>query len=216
MTRLADANLISLFDFYLASAALISVFRRFPVYADAVRVMFGMGGRWSRVSERLRANHGVLVTATVMRATGLALGLIAVQFLCSRVIWPQANLPLGEVLSGSWATYTIAAVALPMLMVDAYFLIVIGRFDRTSTEKYLDLAEHWLKSWKAPIIRTITFGKVDPHQMVEDEVRKGLSQMSQVVSWAMRWVAIQAGCRVTFGLVIWTIWAIDVWFGIRH
>ena len=78
--------------------------------------------------------------------------------ICSRVIWPQAALTVWEVEQSGWRLATVLAAALPMIAVDVYFLVRVGRFDRTETEKYLDLAEHWLASWKTPLIRWARWG----------------------------------------------------------
>jgi hypothetical protein len=208
MTRFASINLIHLFDFYLATAALISFARRYPVYWDALRLTVALRGRWPRLLDRLRQHHGVLVTREVIRPAVLAILLLGVQLICSRVIWPRAFLPVGEVVDSWWRFPLIVAAAVPMFLVDAYFLIRVGRFDRLETEKYLDLAEHWLASWKAPAVRAATFGYVNPHRMVDDEVKKGLSTIGQMVSWSMWWVTAQVSCRMAFGLVVWLVWAV--------
>ena len=208
MTRLAHVNLISLLGFYLASAAVISFARRYSVYLDVVHIIVAVRGRWPRLVQRLKANHGVLVTGEVIRPTVYAFGLMGLQMLCSRVIWPQAELPLGVVWDSAWRLTVILAAAIPMLYVDGYFLLYVGRFDRSSTEQYLDLAERWLHGWRAPLVRTVTLGYLNPHDMVEAEVRKGLSEMGQMVSWSMQWVAIQVTCRVVFGLTVWLVWAV--------
>ena len=54
---------------------------------------------------------------------------------------------------------------------------------------------------------TESLGYVNPDRIVEDELKKGLREIGQTVGWASRWVAIQVGCRVAFGLVIWLTWA---------
>jgi hypothetical protein len=207
MTRLASANLIHVFSFYLASVALLSFARRYLVYLDAVRLVVRLRGRWPRVVDRLKAQYGVLVTREVIAPTAVAVGLMLLQMVCSRVIWPRADLPAGAVWASHWKTFVLLAAAAPMLAVDGYFLLRVGRFDRGATEQYLDLAEHWLNSWKAPAVRAVTFGYVNPRRMVDAEVRKGLEQMGQMVGWSMRWVAIQVACRVAFGLTVWLVWA---------
>jgi hypothetical protein len=208
MSRFEAANLIRVFDFYLASMFLLSFARRYVVYWDAVRILFAVRGRWPKLLDRLKQHHGVLVTSEVIRPLGVALGLTLIQVICSRVIWPQAELTVREVAESGWRLAVVLAAAAPMVAVDVYFLVRVGRFDRTETEKYLDLAEHWLASWKTPLIRVATLGYVNPDRMVEDELKKGLRELGETVGWASRWVAIQVACRVVFGLVIWLLWAL--------
>ena len=209
MTRFESVNLIHLYDFYLASAAVLSFARRYPIYWDAMRLTVALRGRWPRLLERLKQHHGVLVTAEVIRPAVFAVVLMSLQLICSRLIWPQAHLSVGDVTADWWKLLPILSAAAPMLAVDGYFLLRVGRFDRHSTEKYLDLAEHWLASWKAPVIRRATFGYVDPQRMVDAEVQKGLESMGRMASWAMWWVTVQVACRVAFGLVLWLVWAVN-------
>jgi hypothetical protein len=159
--------------------------------------------------DRLRQHHGVLVTKSVIRPLLLALGLMAIQMICSRIIWPQALLTVGEVVGSWWRLILVVAAGLPMLAVDVYFLIRVGQFDRVGTVEYLDQAEHWLRTWKAPLIRAATLGYVNPHRIVDEEVKKGLTQLGETVSWVAWWVSVQVGCRVVFGLAIWLLWALS-------
>ena len=94
-----------------------------------------------------------------------------------------------------------------MLGVDIYFLIRVGRINREETIAYLDMAESWLTGWKAPVVRALTFGMVDPRQRVSEEVRKALLALSQLLSTNLYWMAGQMACRVVFGLSLWLAWA---------
>jgi hypothetical protein len=200
-------NLIRLFDFYLAATLVISLARRYRLYWDTLVLAFGFYGRWPKLVERLRVHHGVLLTADVLRPLVAAVALTVVQLVCSRLVWPTATLPTDAVLAqpGLWAPITVAAV--PMLLIDLYFLVRVGRFDRGSTEDYLDQAEHWLASWKTPAIRLATLGYVNPQRIVDAEVVKGLENVGRMVGWASRWAAAQLTFRVLFGLVMWLAWA---------
>jgi hypothetical protein len=207
MSRFEAANLIRVFDFYLAAMFLLSFARRYTVYWDAARILVAVRGRWPKLLGKLKQHHGVLVTSEVIRPLLVALGLTLIQVICSRLIWPQAELTVREVAGSGWRLAVVLAAAAPMVAVDIYFLIRVGRFDRTETEKYLDLAEHWLASWKTPLVRLATLGYVNPDRMVDDELKKGLRELGETVGWASRWVAIQVACRVAFGLAIWLMWA---------
>ena len=207
MTRLDAANLIRVFDFYLAMMFVIRLARAYPVYWDAVRIVVGLWLRWPRLVGHARRHGGVFATPEVLRPVAVALGLIAIQMICSRVIWPDARLTVGELAADpAWLAVVLAA-AVPMLLVDLYFVVRIGRFDRRETESYLDQAEYWLTGWRAPAVRALTLGYVNPHRMVDEGVRKGLTELGATVGWAARWTAIQVVCRVAFGLVIWLTWA---------
>ena len=208
MARFDAVNLIRVFDFYLASMFVLSFARRYLVYWDAVRLLVLLRGRWPNLVDRIRQHHGLLITRDVIRPLLVALALTVTQMICSRVIWPQAQLTVGEILKSWWQLAIVLVAGLPMLVVDVYFLIRVGRFDRVGTMVYLDQAEHWLQTWKAPLIRAATLGYVNPHRMVDEEVKKGLAQLGETVSWVAWWVSVQVGCRVVFGLAIWLMWAL--------
>lgn len=208
MHSLGVANVIHVFDFYLALMFVLGLSRRYLVYWDAVRLLVTLRGRWPRLLARLQAHHGVFVTTEVLRPLAVAVALMLTQFLCSRLIFPTAELTVNEMRAAGWPVAVILAGVLPMLAVDAYFLIFVGRFDRSSAEVYMDQAEHWLSSWKAPVVRVATFGYVHPRRMVDAEVQKSLETLSRTVSWAAWWVAVQVVCRMACGLTIWTVWAL--------
>jgi hypothetical protein len=201
------ANLIWAFDFYLAVMLLLSVARRYLVYWDALLLVGKFRGRWPKLIDRLKQHHGVLVTREVLRPLFLAVALTAVQMICSRVIFPRATLTAEEVWASWLALVPLVAAAVPMVAVDVYFLVRVGRFDRGATEQYLDQAEHWLGTWKTPAIRLATLGYVNPQRIVDAEVKKGLEQLGAAVSWASWWVSVQVALRVAFGTTIWLVWA---------
>ncbi len=207
MSRFEAANLIRLFDFYLWAMFLVSFARRYRVYYNTLRLLVVLRGRWPKLVDRLTEHHGVLFKGEVVKPLFLAIALTAIQMIASRLIWPQAELTVREVVE-SWTVVLFFLAFLPMFAVDVYFLIRVGQFDRGETEKYLDQAEHWLGTWKAPMLKVVTLGYVNPHRMVDDEVKKSLEQIGQTVSWASWWVSAQVACRVAFGLVIWTLWAL--------
>ena len=205
---MADLNLIRLFDFYLAAMLLLSVYRRRRVYADGVRLFLSTFSRRKKLIGTLSANRSVLLTAEVLRPVFLALGLMAMQLVCSRLLWPHANLVVGDVFDSWWQALAVVVAFGPMFAVDLYFLIRIGRFDRRETEKYLDQAETWLGSWRGAAVRVATLGYVNPARMVGEQVRQGLKEVGATVTCAMNWVAIQSACRLAFGLTVWGLWVI--------
>jgi hypothetical protein len=205
MTR-EPLNLIRLFDFYLAFMFVVSVVRRKEVYWNAVRLLVTVRGRWPRLVQRLAEHRSLLLNWSFFRPAALALALTIVQLICSRVIWPQAVL-LGSGIREEWWKLAVLVVPLAaMLAVDAYFVIRVGRFDHAETVKYFDQAENWL-GWKGPLVRMLTLGYIDPHRMVDDEVKKNLAEIGTVMRSSLWWVSVQVGLRVLVGLALWTVWA---------
>ena len=201
-------NMIRLFGFYLALMFVLSLARRWRIYWDAGQFLFALRGRWPKLVKRLQQHHGVLVTKDVLRPLGLAIGLMVIQFFLSRVVFPEARLTLDEVMHSWWLILLIVVAVIPMVAVDTYFIIRVGQFDRRETEVYLDQAEHWLTSWKTPVLRTVTFGIVNPQRIVDAEVRKGLTLLGETISWSAWWISAQVSCRVFCGSVIWFCWAV--------
>lgn len=199
-------NLIRVFDFYLALMFIVSLVRRWEVYWDAIRLMIAVRGRWPRLMQRLGEHQSLLLNISFFRPAVLALGLTIVQLICSRLIWPKAVLTWPQLRSDWWWLPVILLPLVAMLLVDGYFVIRVARFDRAETARYLDQAEDWL-GWKGPLVRVLTLGYVDPHRMVDEEVKKNLAEIGTTVRSSLWWVSLQIGLRVLFGLTLWTVWA---------
>jgi len=208
MMQFEVVNLIRLFDFYLATVFVIGMYRRWRVYSDAIRLgLFTMNRR--RLLGRVSEHKAVLLTGEVLRPVILTLSLMIMQFLCSRVIFPHAQITLAQVFTDLWQTMILSLMFVPMLAVDVYFLIRVGRFDRGETEKYLHQAESWL-GWRASAVRIATMGIVDPRKIVDKEVRKGMKELGATVSWSLYWVSVQIALRVAFGATIWILWVVHM------
>ena len=200
-------NLIRVFDFYLALMFVVSLVRRWEVYWDAVRLVVAVRGRWPRLVQRLGDHQSLLLNWSFFRPAFTAFGLTVVQMVCSRVVWPHAVITLPELGSDWWWIPVLCVPLVPMLAVDLYFVVRVGRFDHDETVKYFDQAEAWL-GWKGPLVRTLTLGYVDPHRMVDEEVKKNLAELGTTVRASLWWVAVQIALRVTFGLTLWLVWAL--------
>lgn len=202
-------NLIRVYGFYLAMMFLISLLRRWDIYVDTVRLLFALRGRWPKLVQRVKEHRGLLLNWSFFRPAALSLLLTLIQMFCSRVVWPHAVLTWDGLTSHWWYVVAAALSIVPMLLVDLYFILRVGRFDRTETEKYLDMAENWL-GWKGPLVRFATLGFVNPTRMVDDEMKKSLVELRQTMNSSLYWVSLQVTLRVVFGLTLWTIWAIHV------
>lgn len=200
-------NLIHLFNFYLAVAFLLSTYRRVGQYRAAVAVLWAAPRRWPKLIRVIRRHGVIFLTWSTFKPALVALSLLAVNAVASHLVWPKARLTPVDLVA-DWPFLPLVAITgLAMLAVDVYFIVRIGQFSQSETEKYLDEAEYWLTSWKAPLIRRLTFGKINPHAMVEDEVKKALVDASGLVRSTLWWTALQTGCRVAFGLALWLTWA---------
>lgn len=200
-------NLIRIFDFYLALMFLLSFLRRWDVYWNAIRILIAVRGRWPKLIHRLGEHKSLILNWSFFRPAILALILAVIQMVASRMVWPQAVMT-GPQLRAEWWLLAILLVPLvPMLAVDLYFIIRVGKFDHGETVKYFDQAEQWL-GWKGPLVRVLTLGIVNPGKMVDEEVKKSLSEMQTTIASSLWWVIAQTTFRLAFGLTLWTLWAV--------
>jgi hypothetical protein len=200
-------NLIRLFDFYLTLLFLISFLRRWDVYLNAVRLLIAVRGRWPKLIQRLGEHKSMILNRSFFRPALLALVLTIAQLIASRMIWPQAVLTGPELQQEWWWLPIVIATLLPMLLVDGYFIFRAAAFDHDQTVKYFDLAEKWL-GWKGPLVRLATLGFVDPGKMVDQELKKSLTEYQSTLASSLWWVNVQMGLRLLFGLTLWFVWAI--------
>lgn len=201
-------NLIDLLTFYLTAIFILNTLRRLRQYRDVVAMATSMPNRWPRVLKQIKQHWLMFLTWSVLRPAMFALTLIAAQLVCSRLIWPQAQLTAQDLLDEGWMVPVVGVAGAIMLAVDFYFLIRIGAIDRKETEQYLDEAEHWLTSWKAPAIRIFTLGFINPRKMVDAEVRKALEEGRGLLRRNLWWLTFQTALRILFGLTLWITWAI--------
>jgi hypothetical protein len=207
MARLFDLNLIRVFDFYLASTFLISIFMRLRQYEAVVRLARALPDRWPLLLKLVGRHHNIFLTWTTVLPGILAAVLTVVNMLACRLIWPHAELSLND-LGHLWLSAAFVTVScIAMLGVDYYCTFTVGNVDRTLLEGYFDQAEYWLRSWAAPVVRVFTLGYVNPRRMVHEEVRKALLMASKLLNSTLWWVTAQVGARIAFGLSLWLTWA---------
>ena len=208
MPGVLDLNLIHLFTFYLAAVFLVSTVRRLRQYHDVAQLALAAPNRWPRVLRQIKGHWIMFMTWATLRPVAVALGLLMIQMVCSRLIWPTATLTPRDLLDESWILPPVLLSLGAMLAVDFYFILRVGDVGRRETERYLDEAEHWLTSWKAPLIHTVTLGYINPRQMVYAEVRKAVEEGRGLLHATLWWVSAQAGLRTLYGLILWLAWAV--------
>jgi len=207
MTWLLQLDLIRFFDFYLAVIFFLSTFRRVGQYRAVAGLALEAPSRWPKLFQLIKEHRTILLTWQFALPSVLAFLLMMVQLSASRYIWHQASLTLGMVMDRPIAWPILALVGAAMLAVDIYCTAVAGQVDRQATAKYFDEAEYWLRSWKAPVVRFFTLGRINPRKMVAAEVQKALLEASALINSSMWWVTAQVGLRIAFGLALWLTYA---------
>lgn len=208
MSYLLSLDLIRLFDFYLAAMFVIGTVRRYGLYRTTAGLAFSFPGRWPRLLKLMREHHAVLLTWKTFLPSILTLALWILHTLASRLIWHHAALTGHEVLEHWASLLVVGPLGIAMMALDTYFLIVVGQIDRPMLEGYFDQAEHWLRSWHAPVVHAFTLGFINPRRMVNDEVRKALIAAGNLLERSLYLTSLQAGLRVAFGLSLWLTWAV--------
>ena len=200
-------NLIRLFDFYLALMFVISLVRRWGVYVNALRILVAVRGRWPKLIQRLSEHKSVILNWSFFRPAVIALFLMIVQLIASRLLWPQAVLTGEDLRKDWWLIGIILVPMIPMLLVDLYFIFRVGRFDHGETVKYFDQAESWL-GWKGPLVRALTLGHRESRaRWSMTRSSKSLTEMQSTLTASLWWVILQTVLRLAFGLTLWTLWA---------
>jgi hypothetical protein len=207
MAQFFDLNLIPVFDFYLASLFLISIFMRLRQYESAVRLVRAFPDRWPKLMQLVGRHRNIFLTWTTLLPGMLALLLTVINMLACRLIWPNAVLSLNDLSHFRIAAICVGIAGAAMLGVDYYATFTVGNLDRPLLEGYFDQAEYWLRSWAAPVVRVFTLGYINPRRMVHEEVAKSLLMASKLLNSTLWWVTVQVGVRIVFGLTIWLSWA---------
>jgi hypothetical protein len=214
MYGVLQLNLIRFLDFYFSFMFFIGTLRRFGQYRNIAELVLIGPQRWPRLLRLITEHRVVFLTWSTVVPALMALGLSLVQLLASRRIWPAAGGPPPDGLTvqsllDHWpALSAVVPLALAMFGMDLYSLYRVARVDRSLMEKYFDQAEYWLRSHTAHVVRVVTFGFVDPRRMVNEEVRKALSTVRELLNYTLWWVAIQVGLRFSCGLSLWLTWAV--------
>jgi hypothetical protein len=211
MDRFLALNLIFFLDFYFTLMFLVGVYRRFELYQNVLRLVRS-GHRWPNLIKLVREHRAVFLTLTTVMPLFLALSLSVVQWVASRVIWPDAGmgpdgLTVAKLLEHWGALPIVLPLGVGMFGVDIYFLIYVAKFDPGELEKHFNQAEYWLKTPASHLIRLGTFGRIDPRRMVNDEVRKALVMADDLLNTSLWYWNLQIALRFLFGLSLWLTWA---------
>jgi hypothetical protein len=207
MSWFHDLKLIRLFDFYLAMTFVVSTVLRIRQYRAVLGLIQTFGGRWPNLLKLVTQHRQIFLTWRTVLPLASSLGLLLLQTLASRLVWPDARLTLEELLHSWLATTAVAVCGIGMIAFDVWGILDVGEIDRVQLDKYFDLAEHWLCSWKAPVVTFFSFGYYNPRKIVAREVQAALLSASDVLNYNLRWIAAQAVLRLLFGFALWLSWA---------
>jgi hypothetical protein len=209
MSWLPDLHLFRFFELYLSLLFIISTYLRVRQYRVAVGLVRDLSGRWPRLFQVVKRHGGIFLTRGTIFPLAVSLGLLLIQFLARRLVWPEADDFTAADLPDVWPAIPVVVVSgLAMIALDGWATWRVGDIDRGMMEKYFDQAEFWLRSPAAGIVRFVTLGFINPRKMVSVEVQSALVSASKLLNANLWWVSLQAGLRITFGLSLWTTYII--------
>jgi hypothetical protein len=207
---MATVNLIGVLDWYLIATFLVSTVRRFRQYRAMLGVVFAVPQRWPKLFQLVREHRTILLTWPALAPIAVTFLIMLVHTIAYRAIWHTARVTPADIGQHWLAAVSVLVFGIAMLWLDFTAIFQVADFDRPALERDLDQAEFWLRSWVTPTLRFLTFGFLNPRQIVSDEVRKALTNAGRdlnVMMW--RW-SLQIAVRLLFGLALWATWWAEV------
>jgi hypothetical protein len=205
MDWLLDLRLIRFFSFYLAAVFAVSTYLRLRQYRAVLSLVVSLRSRWPNLTALVLTHRHIFLTPRTYLPLVIVLVLLAANMLASRLVWPQADrFDVRELLHIWPAIPFVLASGVAMVAFDTLGTVQVGEVDQKLLEGYFDQAEGWLRGWKAPVVRVLSLGYVDPRQIVEKEVRGALEMASTLLNNTLWWVSVQTVLRILFGLLLWS------------
>ncbi len=207
-SQMDTLNFLNLLEIYLILCFVLTLYRRYAYYRSLMGIVVGLPLRWPRLMKLAQQHRTMFLTWPTILPIAVTFGLMALHSIALNLIWIEATVTPKLLLDHWMFLILVLGFGVPMLYLDMTALFSNPKFDREALEKHLDQAEYWLRSWMAPAVKFLTFGRVDPRQMVQVEFRKALTQATLDFNRMMwRW-ALQIAMRFGFGLTLWLTWAV--------
>ncbi|MGL4551129.1 MAG: hypothetical protein ACRC33_08075 [Gemmataceae bacterium] len=212
MEWLNDLRPIRLFSVYLAFFFCVSTVLRLRQYSAVFSLVVRLGTRWPNLLRLVLEHRAVLLSWDTVRPLAVMLSLVVLNTAACQLVWPSAGDFRATRLLAMPGLVTASVVAgSAMLVFDLYTLLRVGSFDEKAVEKHFELAESWLRGWKAPAVKVLSLGYVNPRAIVGQEVRAALEGATGWLAGTFRWTAVQTGLRIAFGLTLWLGFALQGW-----
>lgn len=215
MVWLDELRPIRLFSFYLALLFFIGTGLRWRQYHAIISLVSRLRTRWPNLTGLVLSHRHIFLTWNTFLPLILTLSVFLVNSFFGHFVWPTADQFTVADLRVIWpALYPVLLFGACMVIFDLWGLALVGQIDLKETESYFDLAETWLRGWRAPVVRALSLGYVNPRQMVNDQVRAALLEGSKLLHTSLWWMTAQTFWRIVFGLSLWLSYALQGW--LRH
>src|SRR4051794_17201952 len=98
MSWLLEIKLIRLFDFYLTATFVASTAMRIRQYHAILTLVRTFGGRWPLLLKLVSQHRNIFLTWGTVLPLIVSLGMLLLQTLASRLVWPEAQLSVDQLL----------------------------------------------------------------------------------------------------------------------
>jgi hypothetical protein len=205
----SQINLINVFSYYITIAFIVGTVLRWRNYRAMLKIIVSFQGRWPKLLRLVSEHREVFWQWPTILPAACTLFLMTVHLLASWLIWSQARVTPADLVDHLWSLALITLMAGLMLLFDGRIIFQVTHFDRLALESDFDRAEHWLGTWKAPAVKVLTFGFINPRKMVNDQVRSALIKANEIVNGQFWLWAFQFVVRLAFGLAVWIAWFVN-------
>jgi hypothetical protein len=218
MDWLLELRPIRFFSFYLALIFILGVVRRWQQYRAILRLVVRLRSRWPNLAQLVLVHKHIFLTWGTLRPLILVAVLMAANTIASVFLWPSTDqFRIADMLVIWPALLVVGLIGIALVGFDVYGMLIVNPIDEAMLEKYLDQAEYWLTGWKAPVVRLLSLGFVNPRQMVAREVRAALESTAELVNANLWWMTTSTTLRIAFGLSLWASFALQAvlrhWLG---
>lgn len=200
-------NLIDAFSIYLVLAFVTGTVLWARNYRAVVGLVYDPADRWPMLRAVAATHRAVFLRWPTVLPLAVTLLLTAANAYAAHFVRPHAPVAPGDLLARPSALAVAAVAAALVGLPDFKAVFVFARLDRARVEAMLDRAEHWLGSWKAPAVRTLTLGLVHPRRIVGEQVRVGLVEAGLSANGELWATSLQTLAQFAFGLALWGTWA---------
>jgi hypothetical protein len=210
MDWLLELRPIRFFSFYLALVFILGLVRRWQQYRAILRLIVRLQSRWPNLADLVLAHRSIFLTWGTLRPLILVAALMVINTLASVLVWPETDkFRIADLLVIWPALIPLVLTGTAVVAFDVQGLLRVNPIDEAAIEQSLDQAEYWLRGWKAPMVRLLSLGFVNPRQMVTKEVRTALESVAQTVNATLWWTTTQTTLRIAFGLSLWGSYALQ-------
>jgi hypothetical protein len=188
------ADILRFFGWYITAAFVVSLFVRWRLYMAFYRIATFFAKECPNVFLLLHRHWPALVKNGVTPLLVAYTLILALFFLCTRVVFPGSTLTLSEIeRSPALLAMTVAGLGC-MVAVDCWLIFSVGSIDAQFAQAELRYAEEWLGG---RIVRALDFlGKYNPIRAYADyQTRMVVQEFNALFRYNLKVMTFQVAIR---------------------